>query len=55
MPLYEFHCLKCGRDFEETQTVDEHERKTPRCPQCGSTKRIERQLSTFTAVTSRKA
>ena len=32
MPIYEYGCEKCGRDFEELVFGDE----TPSCPYCGS-------------------
>ena len=34
MPIYEYGCEKCGRDFEELVFGEE----TPPCPHCGSTK-----------------
>jgi putative FmdB family regulatory protein len=35
MPIYEFHCQKCGRDFEELVRG-----RTPKvvCPHCGGRK-----------------
>ena len=33
MPIYEYGCEKCGRDFEELVFGEE----TPPCPHCGST------------------
>ncbi|MDE7371059.1 MAG: zinc ribbon domain-containing protein [Desulfovibrio sp.] len=33
MPIYEYGCEKCGRDFEELVFGDE----MPACPYCGST------------------
>jgi putative FmdB family regulatory protein len=35
MPIYEFHCQKCGRDFEELVRG-----QNPKviCPQCGGRK-----------------
>ena len=32
MPIYEYGCEKCGRDFEELVFGDE----MPACPYCGS-------------------
>jgi len=40
MPLYEFRCLTCARDFEVLSRRDEQ----VQCPQCG-TPRIEKLLS----------
>lgn len=33
MPIFEYGCEKCGRDFEELIFGDE----VPACPYCGST------------------
>jgi putative FmdB family regulatory protein len=55
MPLYEFRCERCNQSFELRQTVDEHGRVRPECPQCHSTEHVITQLSVFQAVTSRKA
>lgn len=32
MPIYEYKCPKCGKDFEELVFGDE----TPACPECGA-------------------
>lgn len=32
MPIYEYSCDKCGKDFEELVFGDE----TPACPHCGA-------------------
>lgn len=40
MPLYEYTCTKCHRDFELLVRGQE----TPECPTCGSHK-LEKQLS----------
>lgn len=40
MPLYEFQCKKCGREFEELIFGDEQ----ANCPDCQATK-VEKRLS----------
>jgi putative FmdB family regulatory protein len=53
MPLYEFHCRRCQRDFELRQSLSEHEAHRPICPACGA-RDTEPLLSTFFARTSHK-
>jgi putative FmdB family regulatory protein len=44
MPIYEFHCKKCGKDSELlVRTMDW---KNSECPHCGS-KKLTKKLSTF--------
>jgi putative FmdB family regulatory protein len=43
MPIFEFHCRKCGADFEEL--VAAHGDLAP-CPGCGS-ERVVKQVSSF--------
>lgn len=39
MPLYDFQCLSCEKEFEEMSKIDE--RKEVKCPKChGATKII---------------
>jgi putative FmdB family regulatory protein len=40
MPIYEYSCPSCGREFEELIRGDER----PVCPGCGEI-RVQRQLS----------
>lgn len=47
MPIYEFHCEKCGKDNEIlVRSIDW---KGTKCPQCGSTK-LEKKLSVFASA-----
>jgi putative FmdB family regulatory protein len=55
MPLYEFFCRRCEKAFAEVMHVEEHEAKVPECPKCHKRDEVEKRLSTFTAVTSRKS
>ncbi len=47
MPIYEFHCEKCGRDNEIL--VRSTDWKGATCPHCGS-KKLSKKLSTFAAA-----
>jgi len=49
MPLYEFRCEKCDREFE--LLVRSSNWKGSACPHCGSTK-LSKQLSTFAPATA---
>jgi putative FmdB family regulatory protein len=47
MPIYEFHCGKCGRDSEVL--VRSANWKGTKCPHCGSAK-LDKKFSTFAAA-----
>jgi putative FmdB family regulatory protein len=47
MPIYEFHCEKCGKDSEIL--VRSSKWTGTKCPSCGSSK-LEKKLSTFAAA-----
>jgi putative FmdB family regulatory protein len=47
MPLFEYSCRHCERQFEALVRGSE----TPECPSCHSTE-LERRLSTFAAHTA---
>jgi putative FmdB family regulatory protein len=38
MPTYQYRCENCGKTFERTETISEHEALKPLCPKCGSKK-----------------
>jgi putative FmdB family regulatory protein len=44
MPIYEFHCAKCGRESEVL--VRSTDWAGTKCPRCGSSK-LEKKLSVF--------
>jgi len=47
MPIYEFHCGKCGRDSEIL--VRSSDWAGTKCPHCGSVK-LDKKFSTFAAA-----
>jgi putative FmdB family regulatory protein len=47
MPLFEYACRSCDREFETLVRASE----TPECPECGGTD-LERRLSVFAAHTN---
>ena len=46
MPLYEYHCESCGRDFEEQQSLSFNTADTE-CPHCMQRKAV-RKISAVT-------
>jgi putative FmdB family regulatory protein len=55
MPIYEFWCRKCEKPFTADMHVAEHDADVAACPQCREKKDVEKRMSSFTAVTSRKS
>ncbi len=47
MPIYEYACHDCGREFETLVRSD----TVPACPQCHSTQ-LEKKLSVFATTAS---
>jgi putative FmdB family regulatory protein len=55
VPIYEYTCQECKRDFVVVLSFRELEAKAAvTCPNCMSGK-VERKYSGFTAVTSKKS
>jgi putative FmdB family regulatory protein len=54
MPVYEFLCRKCDKEFTQVMSFAEYERHDVRCPKCKS-KDVEQALSSVSVVTSRKS
>jgi putative FmdB family regulatory protein len=54
MPVYEFHCHKCGKPFEVVRNVSDYDPAKVRCPDCKSRK-VERRWSSVSTITSKKS
>ena len=54
MPVYEFKCNSCGRNFEIAESLREHDKHEEKCPECQS-EDIERVLGTVSVQTSKKS
>lgn len=54
MPVYEFRCEDCGKEFELILTFKEHDAGGLQCPGCKST-HLEPLMAGFFAKTARKS
>jgi len=54
MPVYEYICKECHKEFSEVLTVKEHDTKKVRCPKCQSTE-VEKVIEQVTVLCSRKS
>jgi len=54
MPVYEYHCDKCGREVTLTLSIREHDKDPIKCPKCGG-KALRPLLSAFMTQTSKKS
>ena len=55
MPVYEYFCDSCKKEFEVILTLTEHDHEEKIvCPKCGRHK-VHQLAATFTAVTARKS
>ena len=54
MPIYEFQCQKCGKEFSLVLPVKEYEQKGFACPAC-QTKEVEQLVTATNVITSRKS
>ncbi|GBD99163.1 zinc ribbon domain protein [bacterium BMS3Abin07] len=50
MPIYEYICNKCGRQFSILQSVGSTEKDT-RCSECGSDK-VQKVISAFSCCSA---
>ncbi len=54
MPVYEYNCEKCGRDFSLEMKISDYTKKKIACPKCKSVK-VKRLISSFQTITSKKS
>jgi putative FmdB family regulatory protein len=55
VPTYSYRCEKCGKKFEVTETMAEHDVAKPRCPKCGAKKRVVAVPGRVYVVTTKKS
>ena len=53
MPVYDYICHDCQKEFEKVLSLTEHEGHVA-CPHCGSMN-VEQEAKAFFAVTSKKS
>lgn len=54
MPIYEYRCDDCGKEFSIKLSMTEHEKGNIACPDCKSVKVVQ-HYSSFFAKTSKKS
>lgn len=54
MPIYEFSCKDCKKDFEVVQSISDYDPEKVECPGCKG-KNVARLWSRVTAITSKKS
>jgi len=54
MPIYEYVCLDCKKQFSEIKPISEYDPKAVKCPKCDS-KDVDRRWSTVYVETSKKS
>lgn len=54
MPVYDYTCRACKKNFTVILSLKEYEKGKVKCPSCRSSK-VEQRPATFFAVTSKKS
>ena len=54
MPVYEYVCLDCKKEFSEMKPISAYDPKAVKCPKCNS-KNVEQRWSTVYVETSTKS
>jgi putative FmdB family regulatory protein len=54
MPIYEYVCKECGKDFSVVMRISEHDQGGIKCEHCKG-KKVRQKLSGFYVKTSKKS
>jgi putative FmdB family regulatory protein len=54
MPMYDFVCRKCGKEFAEIMPVSELDKRQVACPACGSTD-VQHIVTSVHTITKKKS
>lgn len=54
MPVYEYRCKECNKEFTVTMSISEKESKKVTCPSCKK-ESVEQLITPFMTKTSRKS
>jgi putative FmdB family regulatory protein len=54
MPTYQYRCEECGKKFESTETISEHQTRKAKCPKCAS-KKVSQVPGNVYVVTTKKS
>jgi putative FmdB family regulatory protein len=54
VPIYEFQCQKCGKEFSLVLSLKQYEEKAFACPACQA-KEVEPLVTSTNVITSRKS
>lgn len=54
MPVYEFHCLECGRHVRHIYSFSEYDTATPTCTHCGS-ENLKRHIGSVSIAKSEES
>ena len=54
VPTYQYRCTECGKLFERTEAITEHETAKAKCPKCNS-KKVTQVPGRVNVITSKKS
>lgn len=54
MPIYDFYCEECKKEFTQQMSLFEYEKKKYQCPECRGTN-VRQQITQFQTITSKKS
>lgn len=54
MPIYDYRCTDCGRMFFVIESLEEHEKSKPVCPDCAGTN-VKRLITGVHVQTGKKS